>query len=72
MDKKKITFVWSVFEDEGYWYYMFGNKEGTLVRSPKIMTKYSAEKALANEIAKAKRQYPEDKWEVTTEEFAMK
>lgn len=68
MDKKVMTIVWSVYQDEGYWYYMFGDKGGTLVTSTKIMTQDMAKKQLDREIAKAKLQYG-DGWEVKTEEL---
>ena len=68
MDKKKVIIVWSIYKDEGYWYYMFGDKVGTFVTSKKIMTQDMAKKALDAEITKAKLRYG-DSYEVTTEEL---
>lgn len=68
MNKKKTIIVWMILEDEGYWTYLFGNKEGTLSKSGKFMTKALAQKALNNEIDLAKKKFGEE-WEVLTEEL---
>lgn len=66
---KKII-VWTIYENEGYWYYAFGTKDGVLTKSSKIMTEYSAKKALENEIAKIRTQF-EKEYEVVTEEMML-
>jgi hypothetical protein len=68
MDKKKIIIVWTIYENEGYWYYAFGDKEGALKTSGKNMTKASAQKSLSLEIEQMKRKYGEAS-EVVTEEL---
>jgi hypothetical protein len=67
MDNKKITIVWTIYENEGYWYYAFGDKQGALKTSGKNMTKAQAQKALGLEIEQAKKKYGTE--EVTTEEL---
>lgn len=70
MEKKKKIIVWTIYENEGYWYYAFGTKDGVLTKSAKIMTEYSAKKALENEIAKIRNQFA-DEYEVVTEEMKL-
>lgn len=57
MDTK--TIVWTLYEDEGYWKYSFGLKDGTMVTSPRLMTKESAIKSFHYEVNKLKRQFGE-------------
>jgi hypothetical protein len=68
MEKKRAVIVWTIFENEGYWYYAFGTKDHPLTRSGKIMTKAMAQKALNNEIEKIKKRYT-DEYEVVVEEM---
>ncbi len=60
MDKKTVTIVWSVYESEGYWYYMFGDKNQRQSTSPKFMTQAQAKKALDKELDKLNLQYGKD------------
>lgn len=55
MNKKETTIIWSIIEDEGYWYYLFGEKSQPLVKSGKFMTKVQAQKALSSQLEQAKQ-----------------
>ncbi len=68
MDKKKVTIVWTLYENEGYWQYTFGSKNGLMKTSPRLMTKERAIKSFENEIELAKRQYGSN-YEVVVEKI---
>lgn len=63
-----VTIVWTVYENEGYWYYAFGSKQGALKTSGKFMTQAQAKKALDHEIELSKKQYSSSA-EVVTQEM---
>ena len=70
MEKIKITIVWTIYQDEGYWKYAYGNKQRTIVHSKRIMTKEMARKQLNEQIDRTKRQY-NDTYIVELEELTF-
>ena len=67
---KKVTIMWTVYEDEGYWRYTYGNEKGIIATSPRIMTRDMALKALNKEVDLLKRQYG-DSTELIVREMKM-
>lgn len=57
---QKVNLVCGLQKEEDWWYFYFGHKDGSLVYSPKLLSREIAEKMMGDEINQTKNQYGSD------------